>query len=206
MIQFLGSSQNAIPELPPFNARAERWQEMYPEWWEAFVEKFSDQIPDEILPVGEKLKGKTLKVYNRLMEVPQTFIHGDFRLDNLFFYGDGASIAVIDWQGYAYGPATWDVTRFLVGSLDPEDRSAKVLDLLKNYHGLLVDRGIQNYIYSQLENDFRLTLLSMWIFVVAVSANLNVEVNERSRALINKALQRVCAAILDHQAVDLMPE
>ena len=81
------------------------------------MEKFSDQIPDEILPVGEKLKGKTLKVYNRLMEVPQTFIHGDFRLDNLFFYGDGTSIAVIDWQGYAYGPATWDVARFLVGSL-----------------------------------------------------------------------------------------
>ncbi len=194
----------AIPDLPPFDARAERWQENYPQWWESFVEQFGHQIPKTVLPIGEQLKGKTLKIYRLLMNIPNTFVHGDFRLDNMFFYDNG-SIAVIDWQGYAYGPASWDVTRFVVGSLDPEVRRDHEAGLLRFYHERLVDRGVEGYGYDQLTADFRLTLLDMWMFIVAVLVNFDMAVNERSRALVNRGLDRTCTALLDHRADEIIP-
>ncbi|MFT5202869.1 MAG: hypothetical protein ACI9C1_002266, partial [Candidatus Aldehydirespiratoraceae bacterium] len=58
-------------------------------------------------------------------EIPQCLIHGDLRLDNIFFAGNEVR-ALIDWQLTRTGPAVVDVAYFIAGSLDPSVSEADV--------------------------------------------------------------------------------
>ena len=48
--------------------------------------------------------------------MPHTIIHGDYRLDNLFFGTDESDyeLAVIDWQIASRGGAAYDVAYFII--------------------------------------------------------------------------------------------
>ena len=70
-------------------------------------------------------------------EIPQCLIHGDLRLDNIFFDGDDVR-ALIDWQLSRTGAAVIDVAYFIGGSLGAETPEAEVETLLRRYHDALV--------------------------------------------------------------------
>ena len=55
---------------------------------------------------------------------PQTFIHGDYRLDNMLFgaHGDNDDFAVLDWQVCGVSSGLSDVAYFLSSSVDSDIR------------------------------------------------------------------------------------
>ncbi|MEM9202235.1 MAG: phosphotransferase [Actinomycetota bacterium] len=87
-------------------------------------------------------------------QAPRCLLHGDFRLDNLFFGDDGAVASVIDWQSVNRGPAVLDVGYFLTGSIDPSTPEPVIDDLLAHYHDGLTDAGVEDYPLDALRADY----------------------------------------------------
>jgi hypothetical protein len=92
-------------------------------------------------------------------EAPRTILHGDFRLDNLFFAADGSLAAIIDWQTVNRGPGVLDVAYFIAGSLPPETPEAMIDELLRGYHDTLVTAGVEDYPFERLLADYEEGLL-----------------------------------------------
>ncbi|HAB58179.1 MAG: hypothetical protein CL433_11450 [Acidimicrobiaceae bacterium] len=90
---------------------------------------------------------------------PRTILHGDFRLDNLFFAPDGSLAAIIDWQTVNRGPGVLDVAYFIAGSLPPDTPEAVIDGLLRGYHDTLVTAGVGDYTFERLVADYEEGLL-----------------------------------------------
>ena len=96
----------------------------------------------------------------RYLREPYTLVHGDFRLDNMFFDPAGradADFALIDWQMAMRSPGGSDLVYFIVTNLASDLRRTMDRELVERYQqGLLrcgvtgnyatVDRLWQGYI------------------------------------------------------------
>jgi len=192
---------NAISWLASFNKNVEGLHQRYLDAWPAFVEKFGHQLSDQVLSINEKVAQHGIAIRNRLAETPQTFVHGDFRLDNLFF--DHNEIVVLDWGGYRKGTCMWDVNQFLCQSLSPENRQQYEQHLLKQYDEILHERGIQ-YPYTQFLYNYHATTILTWVKIVR-AMSLNTDINPRARNLATIVIDRVSTALVDHYSDDLIP-
>lgn len=86
-------------------------------------------------------------------ELPQCLVHGDLRLDNIFFAGDEVR-ALIDWQLARTAAAVVDVAYFIGGSVDPDVDEAEVEELLRRYHTALVANGVDDYPWERFIVDY----------------------------------------------------
>jgi hypothetical protein len=129
-------------------------------------------------------------------------------LHNLLFDSSrGArTLAVIDWQACCRGRATRDVVHFLVTGLPPDRRRAHERDLLRLYHATLTEHGVRDYSFEQCLHDYRLTMLDELYFVVMVLAHLDFSANQAAGRIRDMAIERVGAAILDHDAGELLEQ
>ncbi len=135
-----------------------------------------------------------------------TMVHGDYRLDNMFFGEDGApyQLAVIDWQSPNRGWGAYDLAYFLSGNMPAERRRACERDVLAAYHDALTEAGVRGYSREQLWEDYRRSLL-VYLGVFMVSGALLEITNDRAVALTNAIFERLSAAIMDLDALDLLP-
>ena len=124
--------------------------------------------------------------------VPQCLVHGDLRLDNIFFE-DGRVRALIDWQLSRIGPAVVDAAYFIAGSVDPSVTEAEVDGLLRRYHEALVAAGVSDYRYERLLADYDDALLSVLGSVAAVEL-LDMG-DARGRELVDRMVRRLDARL-----------
>ncbi len=181
---------------------------MYERSWPIFVERYGDQVPPEIFPIGEKFGQKFTELAKEIEGGPLTITHADYRLDNMFFdLADGSPIAIIDWQLTQRGPALGDVTYFLAGNLTPEVRREHETDLVRVYHEALVKHGVEDYDYETCAEDYRRAALLLFIFVVTNQEDFAIEdYNERAQNLMSAMLERYMTAILDLNAAEFLPK
>ena len=135
-----------------------------------------------------------------------TITHGDYRLDNLFFATPegGDPLAVVDWQIIALGNGPFDVAYFMAGAVSPADRRAMEMDLLRMYHGILVERGVKDYSFDQCLLDYRTAAMFCWQYAVIIVGTLDAS-NERGLALFTTVLERFVSIIVDLKAGELLP-
>lgn len=96
-------------------------------------------------------------------DAPPTLVHGDLRLDNVFFDDAGsvpAEVVLADWQLVGRGAGAHDVAYLLSGALDADISAAVERELLEHYHGALVAAGLGGYTLNALVRDYRRGLLS----------------------------------------------
>ena len=112
-------------------------------WWPDFLRQAEHRLPDPIKEIGERLGQHRANIMRHLGTSPRTLLHGDYQLDNLFFGTPegGLPFAVVDWQRMWRGRGVGDVAYFLGGNLHPQDRRAIEMDLLRDYHQILVDNS-----------------------------------------------------------------
>lgn len=119
---------------------------------------------------------------------PQCLLHGDLRLDNVFFQGDEVR-ALIDWQLTRFGPAAVDVAYFIAGSLEPDVPEDEVDALLARYHAALVAAGVDGYPYDRFVRDYEDALIAVLGSVTAVEL-LDMG-DARGRDLVDKMVTRL---------------
>lgn len=124
--------------LPLPNANREAFAFFVSRAWRACAARYP-ALPTSRPEVLDTLERVTGPLLDRLSIGPITLLHGDCRLDNMFFASEAwpEPFAIIDWQLALRGRGMWDVAIFLVGSLTPADHAAFAPALLSRYHAAL---------------------------------------------------------------------
>ncbi len=90
----------------------------------------------------EWLDHNGLRLMEQLASTAPTLIHGDFRLDNLFFDDVENEVVVLDWQTPLCGPFGMDLAYFLSASLESGVSEAELTNLLEHYRAELALSGV----------------------------------------------------------------
>lgn len=181
-----------------------RWVlDQYQKAFPIFVSKVGVLLTDAAKAFGEQLPEK-LTDKSQFRKPPKTLVHGDFRLENVFF---GASLgkqgfAVIDWQDISRGEGVWDVAWFIGGCLQvTSNRQVEEQQLLKIYHETLKANGVNGYTFEACWEDYRLAMSRYFVQAVLMVASLNSE-NDREHRLAQAVAERFIAAITDLRLID----
>jgi hypothetical protein len=181
-------------------------QQSYQEAWGPFVETFGERLSPKMLRIGEEMRDHIIDLLDHFEPAPRTIMHGDYRLDNMFFgNGNGtAPLSVIDWQISSRGRGVFDVAYFMASCMEPEVRRAHEMRLLRLWHEIVVDAGAKGYSFDEVLHDYRTAVLYAHTYTVIGLGSLDFA-NERGTALFDKWLDRRTTALLDLDAGDLMP-
>jgi len=117
-----------------------------------FLKNYGSLLSDHTRKLYDSTRSENIERTIRLhRDVPQCMLHGDYRLDNMFFGRDGTFRALIDWQLSSFGPAVSDIAYFICGSIDPGASEAEIDALLARYHKALVSAGVADYPLEDLQ-------------------------------------------------------
>ncbi|HYM16595.1 MAG TPA: oxidoreductase family protein [Dehalococcoidia bacterium] len=181
-------------------------QQSYPQAWAATDALFADRMPQPVRAVLPTLGERITKLLEPIAQGAMTMAHGDYRLDNMFFGAPGSDyqLAVLDWQSPNQGWGAYDIAYFLYSNVDTATRRAHEMEMLQEYHRTLTANGVSGYTFDELVEDYKRSLLvSLGIWVVN-AATLDTA-NERGKALFDLFFDRLSAAIMDLDALALLP-
>jgi hypothetical protein len=164
----------------------EKMGDLFPDWLTELAPTFSTRIPD---------------IGNRLDSFPATLLHGDLRADNLIF-SDKEELTLLDWQLIFDGPGAYDVGYFLSQSLTIEDRRKHEATLINEYCDAMESHGVR-VVRDEFDECYRLSILNCLGYAL-VGGGVIDENFDRSIKLATAMLTRSCAAIEDHNCLDLL--
>lgn len=198
-----GPRVDALDWMPMVNAPVHQMAETaYQAVLPAFLESFGDRLSPRLRRLSEDLATRIVAVLDASVEPPRTLLHGDYRLDNLFF--GGGEVAAVDWQIACRGRGAFDLGYFLSGSVDTALRRAEEQRLLRLWHETVTDGEPGRYAFEQALIDYRRAVLYCHVYSVVAIGSLD-PTNARGVAYFDRALARRCAAIEDLDAGDLLP-
>ena len=190
--------------IPMVNAPVHHMTEpAYAGCLEPFLKSFGDALSPTMCDITERMSGRIIPLLDAGSRVPRTLIHGDYRLDNLFF--EGSDVAAIDWQIACRGQGAFDVAYFLGGCLDPAVRRGEEMRLLRLWHELVTEGSQPAYPFEEAFTDYRRSILYCNVYTVIAIGSLDAT-NERGMAVFTAWLRRRSAAIEDLDAGELLPQ
>jgi len=175
----------------------------YNDGWESFKRNFGGQLSTRAMAIAERFRTKIIAAENAFTTPPLTIAHGDLRYDNLFF-SDSGEMAVADWQIVLRAPGVYDVAYFMSQSVNPDDRRACEMPILRAYHDILLERGVAGYSFDRLFDDYRRCAMFCLVYPVIAVGNLDLA-NERGVALFTAGLDRSMSTILDLDCDEMIP-
>ena len=167
------------------------------------LKHFGGFFSDEMRRLAEAYGPRVADHVGESASHPRTFMHGDFRIDNLFF-GDGDEVAMIDWQVSGIGCGLYDVAYFLGGSVSTEVRREIERDALAEYTDIVRSMGAQDFTFEECWRLYRSYILGRLLISIFVCGGLDVS-DEQGRRLAESALRRTLAAIEDLDAGECLP-
>lgn len=174
--------------------------------WPTVIDGLGAALSPAIRDFGERFPSLVGWYCTQIARGPFTFLHGDLRLDQLFFGVEPGDppLTALDWQVSGIGRGAYDVAYFLSQSLATDTRRSCEPELIDRYLDRLDAHGI-DYPAAEFARDYRLS--TAWCFTYPVLAAGLVDLaNERQRDLIRAMLSGAVAAIDDHDALALHPD
>ena len=174
--------------------------------WPPFIGGIGAELSPTLRAFGERFSSMVPWFCEELARPPRTFLHGDLRLDQLFFAAeaDDPPLKALDWQMTQKGRGAYDLGYFLSQSLTTDTRRICEAQLIERYVARLAEHGI-NYPSTELARDYRLTVA--WCFIYPVVGGGRIDVaNDRQLELLRTMLERAASAIEDHDALSLRPD
>ena len=167
--------------------------------WDSMISSFGDVVPAFMQDARDDFLAALPAMQRWLATPPVTIVHGDFRMDNVFFglTAGQRPVTAIDWQGILVSKGIRDVAYLISQSMRIDDRRAAERGLVDAWHSTLVERGVADYSAERAWHDYQLGVLAMWAIVVVIAGSLD-PTNERGRAWITETIKRSAAAIDDH--------
>lgn len=124
----------------------------------ALRQRYAGRVPAPVLTAIQDAAPHWAAVLRRCAEGPQTFVHNDFRLDNIFFQQDGQPV-IIDWQLAGRCRGTQDLAYLLSGSMATDTLRECWDRLVRRYHARLSAAGVRGYDLEQCRFHYRQSLL-----------------------------------------------
>jgi Ser/Thr protein kinase RdoA (MazF antagonist) len=183
-------------------------REIYAASLPGFLQVFGSILDDRIGGIVERFSANVHQLMDRFGAMPNTIVHFDYRLDNLFFDDtrDGrGGVTMIDFQASSKGGGAYDVGYFLSQNVETDVRREHEEDLLRLYHETLRAGGVEGYSLDHLRADYRVGVLYGWIIPVFAVGTLDSS-SERAMALWTEVIRRAQAALLDHEVESLLTE
>ncbi len=141
-----------------------------------FVEENKEILDSRALALLTWLDDNGIELMKKVASRPRSFLHGDFRLDNIFF-DDSADegtdeVVLLDWQTYFSGPVGIELAYFLSASLKDDDKSEsesrnEISYLLEFYRTGMSNKGI-DISAGDLRWEFEAGLLVLLLRVIPV--------------------------------------
>ena len=197
------------PSIPNFNLDILRPEFYRPVMCVAFLaayarglELFGSALPKDRRRSAEACGPKITDFIRCKTIGPRTFVHGDFRIDNLLFGTNGDDFAAVDWQTSKLSSGLYDVAYFLVGSVPAKVRRAIERDILEEYHGIVCSTRGENaneFTFAECWQLYR-KYVGVSIFVNAMLIGRLPLGSARGRQLAEVVLERSLAAMEDLEA------
>jgi thiamine kinase-like enzyme len=184
----------------PVNQSAEQ---AYNDCFDNFLRNFGERLSPRALQIAERIKDRIIALERALASSPLTIAHGDLRYDNLYFSEEG-EMAVADWQIVVRARGPYDVAYFMSQSVEPAQRRANEMDILRSYHETLLEHGVKGYSFDQCFSDYRTCAMFCLVYPVISGGTLDLA-NERGTALVTAMLDRSLATILDLDCDEMIP-
>lgn len=183
---------------------------MFVAGWPAFCERYSGTLPERPFRWAERFVPLVPGWLASYREMPRTVIHGDARLDNMFFGDAGAgeaSFAMVDWQMAMRSPSGGDLAYFVMTNLDTETRRGHERDLIARYGEALLASGVPAD-EVDVEGLWQGYLEGVLFYCVSFGSSLLTidPANERGVALIDALVRRVFTAADDLDVGDQVIE
>jgi hypothetical protein len=174
--------------------------------WPRFIEGIGAGLSPEMVAFGERYPSMVQWFFDQIARPPHTFLHGDLRLDQLFFAvgDDDPPVRALDWQVTNKGRGAYDLGYFLSQSLTVDVRRRCEAPLIERYATRLAEHGI-DYPADELRRDYRLTTAICFGYPVLGAGRIDLA-NDRQLELLQTMLDGAVSAIEDHDALALRPD
>lgn len=195
---------NSMPWLPTFPVLAEQFISSYAEGTPLLLQNFGDFIPPDFQAAMDAGTRAHLPVSRFLMTTPNSLVHGDARIENIAFeVGKGPdSVRIFDWAGALRGPAIYDLTYFIAGSLDTNLRRSMESDLLEAYYTEMLAGGVQNFSMDDLKENMRICSTLFFGFLSYVGKL--VPPDEAGRAVMQSIVPPMIELMRDYDAIETL--
>lgn len=154
------------------------------------LEQFGRDMPPVFREMGELYVAQANAIHQLWNRGAQTLVHGDVHDANLFFDKDVPGF--MDWALICRTTGMRDVSFFLAGTLDTEDRRAHQRELLVFYRECLLAAGVQAPPMDDLWRQYQWHAAYRWVGATSTLAMRDawqpVEYTRRSLDRINAAL------------------
>ena len=174
--------------------------------WVNMIEVFADSIDPATAARGDAFMAALPQLQDAVDRAPVTLLHGDFRMENVFF-GTAQRhrpVAIIDWQGPLLGKGMVDVALMLGQSTRSEVRQTHQRGLIARYAEQLRKLGVAGYGAEAAWADYQLALLYNWVYVAVVAGALDVS-NDRAFAWMSRMVARQSATTVELDLFRLLP-
>jgi hypothetical protein len=174
--------------------------------WPRFLEGIGSDLSPAMLAFGERFTSMVPWFCEQITLRPHTFLHGDLRLDQLFFAvaPDDPPVTALDWQITAKGRGAYDLGYFVSQSMTTDIRRSCEAQLIERYATRLAECGI-DYPPEELQHDYRLTVALCFAYPVLGFGRIELA-NDRQLRLLRTMLDGCVTAIEDHDALSLKPD
>ena len=162
------------------------------------LKEFPELFDDELTQVCTDLPNHVASLLDRIAPGPMVIVHGDVRLDNIFFADDG--IAMVDFQALCKAPPEHDLAYFVTQSLPADVRRSE--DWLAHYHAALTSEGI-SYSIEDSRLRYRLYVMYFLCYAIIIAGTLDAA-NERGRKLGEILLGNALESIRELDAIELI--
>jgi hypothetical protein len=189
--------RSKLPWLPPFSEFARIYPPRIATGKPLALKHFGHLYDREVLQTFDDAERVFPDVVHRLDALPRTLLHVDARADNMAFdAGTGPdAVRLLDWQLASYGPAAFDLTYFLMHSMETDIRREAHEDILSAYLGELCAGGNVAYAASTLRDDMGLAGCFMYGFLSWVSNFVTPDA--KGLEISSRTIPRVCALLND---------
>ena len=187
------------------------------------LERFGDCFSGGTRRLVEALGPRIGAHFAAVAAGPRTFVHGDYRGENMFFRagddvgaaatagsvagargGAGDDFAVVDWQGCGLGAGLYDVAYFLGANVATGDRRRIEREALAEYHDIVCRLGAEGFTFDDCWRGYRRNMLGVLVPLVLGAGGLDLE-DRRLRDLVRSGLERTLAAVEDLDAGEFLP-
>ncbi|SKA32091.1 Ecdysteroid kinase [Enhydrobacter aerosaccus] len=181
-------------------------QSAYQDFLAPAFDNFPDCYSSYTRQTAEQLGAVAARVILEQSSGARSFLHGDYRADNLLFgpaFGaDG--IAAIDWQVSGRGGPLYDVAYLLCNSLPTSDRHQSEKALLRRYHSTLTQMGVTGFSFDDCWDAYRLAVLCGLFVAIFGTGGMDLG-NQRGREMAHVMARRIDAAVSELKVGDLLP-